>query len=271
MRRLKGYVVGGVLGLGLVAGLYALLWATGHVVVAVGDGGMAGGDAGLGPVGADRHFAAVLQVRSARRCTLLTRLRALCAGTGLTVEGVYRLHLSEETRKANAALAGLGKTRRVLLGDTLLDSFTPEEIEVVFAHEVGHHVHRHLVKMIAYRVVLSLIGFWLVDLVLRRAGTGPWLPGIRRSGRTAVGAVGADAVRPDPEPARQCSESILRSAVRHLCLAQDGPCGGLSLGVRETGSHEQVGPRSASGRRLALLRSPADPRSGWRWRDQLSH
>jgi STE24 endopeptidase len=96
----------------------------------------------------------------------------LCAGTGLTVEGVYRLHLSEETRKANAALAGLGKTRRVLLGDTLLDSFAPEEIEVVFAHEVGHHVHRHLVKMIAYRVVLSLIGFWLVDVILRSAAPG---------------------------------------------------------------------------------------------------
>jgi STE24 endopeptidase len=57
----------------------------------------------------------------------------------------------------------------VLLGDTLLAEFTPEEIEVVFAHEVGHHVHRHLPKMIAVSVVLSAVGFWLVDLVLRHA------------------------------------------------------------------------------------------------------
>src|SRR5439155_14326523 len=66
---------------------------------------------------------------------LQNRLQRLAAGTGLTLEGVYRLHLSEETRKANAALTGLGRTRRVLLGDTLLDNFTQEEIEVVFAHE----------------------------------------------------------------------------------------------------------------------------------------
>ena len=53
--------------------------------------------------------------------SLLERLRGLAAGTGLKVEGIYRLHLSAETKKANAALAGLGRTRRVLLGDTLLD------------------------------------------------------------------------------------------------------------------------------------------------------
>jgi STE24 endopeptidase len=100
---------------------------------------------------------------------LLERLRRLADGTGLNVEGVYRLHLSAETKKANAALAGLGRTRRVLLGDTLLDEFTPEEIEVVFAHEVGHHVHRHLAKMVISSVVLAALGFWLADVVLRHA------------------------------------------------------------------------------------------------------
>ena len=97
---------------------------------------------------------------------LLDRLKKLTVGTTLTIEGVYQLHLSEETKKANAALAGLGNTRRVLLGDTLLAQFTPEEIEVVFAHEIGHHVHRHLPKSIVLSVFLSLAGFWLVDRVL---------------------------------------------------------------------------------------------------------
>jgi STE24 endopeptidase len=100
--------------------------------------------------------------------SLLERLQRLVAGTGLSIKGVYRLHLSAETRKANAALAGMGRTRRVLLGDTLMDQFTPEEVEVVFAHEVGHHVHRHLPKMIAISVVLSAVGFWLVDVILRQ-------------------------------------------------------------------------------------------------------
>jgi STE24 endopeptidase len=107
---------------------------------------------------------------------LLERLQKLTAGTGLTVEGIYRLHLSAETRKANAALAGLGRTRRVLLGDTLLEQFSPEEIEVIFAHEVGHHVHHHLPKMVLWSVVLACVSFRLVDWVLRTLGPGLGYP-----------------------------------------------------------------------------------------------
>jgi STE24 endopeptidase len=98
---------------------------------------------------------------------LTERMRRLADGTGLTIEGVYRLGLSADTSKANAMLAGLGRTRRVLMGDTLLDKFSPDEIEVIFAHEIGHHVHRHIPKMIATGVVFSLLGFWLVDAVIR--------------------------------------------------------------------------------------------------------
>ncbi len=97
---------------------------------------------------------------------LLERLKRLAEGTGLTIEGVYRLGLSADTSKANAMLAGLGRTRRVLMGDTLLDKFTPEEIEVIFAHEIGHHVHRHIPKMIATGLLFSLLGFWVLDRVL---------------------------------------------------------------------------------------------------------
>jgi STE24 endopeptidase len=91
------------------------------------------------------------------------RMRRLAEGTGIKIEGVYRLGLSADTQKANAMLAGLGRTRRVLMGDTLLEKFTPEEIEVIFAHELGHHVHRHIQKMIATGVIVSLAGFYLID------------------------------------------------------------------------------------------------------------
>src|SRR5262249_7199981 len=97
------------------------------------------------------------------------RFQRIAEGTGLTLEGVFRLVLSSETKKANAALTGLGKTRRVLLGDTLLQEFTPEEIEVVFAHEDGHHVHRHLPKLIAWCVFASAGGLWLVVVIFRSA------------------------------------------------------------------------------------------------------
>jgi STE24 endopeptidase len=97
---------------------------------------------------------------------LLERMKRLAAGTGLTIEGVYRLGLSADTSKANAMLAGLGRTRRVLMGDTLLERFSPDEIEVIFAHEIGHHVHRHIPKLIAAGLVFSLLGFWVLDRVL---------------------------------------------------------------------------------------------------------
>jgi STE24 endopeptidase len=90
----------------------------------------------------------------------------LAEGTGLSIQGVYRLGLSEGTSKANAMLAGLGRTRRVLMGDTLLDQFSPDEIEVIFAHEIGHHVFRHIRKMIVTGLVYSLVGFWVCDRVL---------------------------------------------------------------------------------------------------------
>jgi STE24 endopeptidase len=167
-KQIKAYIVGGLIGLPLLYGLYALLrlthpWWLWAAVAWLAVSLVLGR---LLPVLILPLFYKVTRLDDA---ALQQRLRKLSEGTGLTVEGVYRLHLSEETRKANAALAGLGRTRRVLLGDTLLDQFTPEEIEVVFAHEVGHHVHKHLPKMIVVSVVLSLLGFWLVDLVLRGA------------------------------------------------------------------------------------------------------
>jgi STE24 endopeptidase len=90
----------------------------------------------------------------------------LAEGTSLAIEGVYRMKLSAETVKANAMLAGLGRTRRVILGDTLLDGFTPEEIEVVLAHEIGHHVFHHIPKLIAIGLVMSVAGFFACDRVL---------------------------------------------------------------------------------------------------------
>jgi STE24 endopeptidase len=98
---------------------------------------------------------------------LSDRLTKLADGTGLSIEGVYRMGLSAETVKANAMLAGLGRTRRVLVGDTLLTGFTPDEIEVIFAHEIGHHVFRHIHKMILTGIMYSIAGFWICDQILR--------------------------------------------------------------------------------------------------------
>ena len=110
--------------------------------------------------------AAVLPIEKLDVPELTDRIARLAAGTGLSIEGVYRMDLSAETVKANAMLAGLGRTRRVLLGDTLLTGFTPDEIEVIFAHEIGHHVFRHIRKMIVAGLVYSAAGFWICDRLL---------------------------------------------------------------------------------------------------------
>ena len=165
-KRLKSYLVGGVLGLSLIGGLYYLLWLTGAWWWLWATAGWLAVTLILGRLLPVVILPIFYKVTPLDDASLLDRFKKLTAGTSLMIEGVYQLHLSNETKKANAALAGLGRTRRVLLGDTLLAQFTPEEIEVVFAHEVGHHVYRHMIKSIALSVVLSLAGFWLVDRVL---------------------------------------------------------------------------------------------------------
>ncbi len=96
---------------------------------------------------------------------LVNRLLELCRRTGISTLGVFRFHLGTETRKANAALAGLGKTRRVLVSDTLVFEFSPAEIEGVLAHEIGHHRYRHIVKLLVLSAVGSWVAFSLTNVV----------------------------------------------------------------------------------------------------------
>jgi STE24 endopeptidase len=100
---------------------------------------------------------------------LRRRLVQLSERAGTRVRGVYRWKLSEKSKKANAALTGLGSTRRIILADTLLDNFAPEEIEAVLAHELGHHFHRHILKSVVVQAAITLLGFWVANVVLHYA------------------------------------------------------------------------------------------------------
>jgi STE24 endopeptidase len=98
---------------------------------------------------------------------LRARLLALAERAGARVLGAYEWGLGEKTKKANAALAGIGGTRRILVSDTMLAEFSDDEIEVVLAHEIAHHVHGDIWKGIAFQSALILAGFYLASLVLR--------------------------------------------------------------------------------------------------------
>ena len=101
--------------------------------------------------------------------TLAGRIKQLAQQVGLTVSAVFRFNLSKSTKKANAAFAGLGKTKRVLLADTLLDNFSPAEIESVVAHELGHYAHRHILKGLIVGFVLTFFGLFVAAWIYRAA------------------------------------------------------------------------------------------------------
>ena len=97
---------------------------------------------------------------------LKDRLMRLSEQLGTFVQGAYVWKLGDKTVKANAALAGWGKTRRIIISDTLIESHDPDEIEVIIAHELGHHVNGDIWRGIAVQVVIIFVSMWVIDLAL---------------------------------------------------------------------------------------------------------
>ena len=100
------------------------------------------------------------------RPALAARLVALAERAGARVLGVFEWRVSDRTRKANAALTGIGRTRRILLSDTLLAEHSDDEIEVILAHELAHHVYRDIWTGMVLEAGLILAGCYLADVAL---------------------------------------------------------------------------------------------------------
>ncbi|MCH7739432.1 MAG: M48 family metallopeptidase [Chloroflexi bacterium] len=98
---------------------------------------------------------------------LKNRLLALAERVDTRVQGVYVWKLGRKTSKSNAALMGWGGTRRIVVADTMIESSTLEEIEVVLAHELGHQVNRDIPRMIAVQSVIIIAGFAVIHVVLK--------------------------------------------------------------------------------------------------------
>ncbi len=97
---------------------------------------------------------------------LKERLLKLCEKFKIHVQEVYHLGLGEKTEKGNAAFVGLGRTKRIIIGDTLYQKFSPEEVEAVFAHELGHQVHSDLWKGIFISSGLMYLAFFLANFYM---------------------------------------------------------------------------------------------------------
>ena len=97
---------------------------------------------------------------------LKDRLERLSNRLNTFVQGAYIWKLGDRTVKANAALAGWGKTRRIIISDTLIDSHNPDEIEVIIAHELGHHVNGDIWRGIGVQVIIIFVSMWFINLAL---------------------------------------------------------------------------------------------------------
>jgi STE24 endopeptidase len=128
------------------------------------------------------------------RPVLTERLLALARAQGIRALGVFEWGLGEKTTKANAALVGLGATRRIILADTLLSSCTDDEIEVILAHEVGHHVHRDLWRAIAFESALAFAGAFAADRLFRAVGPRLGIAGVTDPAALPLLLLGAGAV-----------------------------------------------------------------------------
>jgi len=100
---------------------------------------------------------------------LAARLKTLAARAGAEVVGAFRMMASAKTTRAIGGLAGMGRTRRIVLSDTLLNRYTADEVESVIAHELAHHVNRDMARLAAAGAIVTLVGLLAVDRILRAA------------------------------------------------------------------------------------------------------
>ncbi|MBD3414182.1 MAG: M48 family metalloprotease [Candidatus Aminicenantes bacterium] len=117
---------------------------------------------------------------SIRNKNLKEALNAILSKEGLKSSGFFMEDMSRKTKKENAFLAGLGKTRRVVLGDNLVDNMSVPEIVSVVAHEVGHYKYKHIWKFIIIGTFQQVVVFYLLNGVMR-AFSPDFLTGIREN------------------------------------------------------------------------------------------
>jgi STE24 endopeptidase len=103
---------------------------------------------------------------------LRTRLEELASKAGLKLKGIYSVEFSTKTSTANAALMGVGRTRRIILSDTLTDTYSIDEILMVMGHEMGHQRHGDTLRLFAFQGSILLGTFYVTDILMR------WLTGV---------------------------------------------------------------------------------------------
>ncbi|MBN8583238.1 MAG: M48 family metallopeptidase [Anaerolineae bacterium] len=171
--QLKGLAIGAPLGLIMLELLYLALRLTGDLWWLWAAGGLLLFNvilSNLAPVFIMPLFNKYVPLGDEHK-DLEDRLLNLAKRANTKVKGVFKFDMSKRTKAANAALTGIGSTRRIILGDTLINEFTPDEIETVLAHELGHHVNKDIPFLIISGTLLTTIGLFVASQALNYAVT----------------------------------------------------------------------------------------------------
>jgi STE24 endopeptidase len=171
MDQIKGLAIGAPIGLILLELLYLALRLTGGLWWLWAAGGMLVFTvllSNLAPILIMPLFNKYIPLGDEHK-DLEQRLLDLARRANTKVRGVFKFDMSKRTKSANAALTGIGNTRRIVLGDTLVNEFTPDEVETVLAHELGHHVNRDIPFFIAFGAVSTTVSLYLASLALNWA------------------------------------------------------------------------------------------------------
>jgi STE24 endopeptidase len=166
--QVKGIIVGGVLGMIVLEFIYAILrvystlwWLWAAAILLVFNVILAN----IAPTLLMPLFNKFVPLGE-EHADLANRLMLLAKRSGTYVKGVFKFDMSRRTKQANAGLTGLGNTRRIIIGDTLLNEFTPDEIETIMAHELGHQVNKDIPIGILFGSLTTLVGLYLASLIL---------------------------------------------------------------------------------------------------------
>jgi STE24 endopeptidase len=169
--QLKGLAIGAPLGLLMLELLYLALRLTGNAWWLWVAGGLLLFNvilSNLAPVLIMPLFNKYVPLGDEHK-ELEERLLQLARNANTKVKGVFKFDMSRRTKAANAALTGIGNTRRIVLGDTLINEFTLDEIETVLAHELGHHVHKDIPFLIAFGTLSTTLSLFIASLALNSA------------------------------------------------------------------------------------------------------
>jgi len=169
--QLKGLAVGAPFGLILLELLYLALRVTGDLWWLWAAGGLLVFNVlliNLAPILIMPLFNKYVPLDDEHK-ELADRLLKLAERAQTKVRGVFKFDMSKRTKSANAALTGIGNTRRIVLGDTLINEFSTDEIETVLAHELGHHVHRDIPVLVTFGILSMTLGLYLASLGLNWA------------------------------------------------------------------------------------------------------